>query len=129
VLFNSLEDAADDLNKYVAQRNSLVERFKDIDGDRREYLYFGTPQATDGIVIVNREYPDALEAICAKTNETIFFGVQLCQELTQHGNYLAGKAGKFAPKIAEVNFEIAKQEGLLPDDGDYASWFNSFKKK
>jgi hypothetical protein len=128
VLFNTLEQAASGHNRSIDNRNELVQQYKKIATNYHIYkaLYFGTP-LPDGMV--NREYPDMVRAIYQQTNDIIFLGVQLCEELVQHGNSLAIKAGRSSPKIAEVNFEQAKKAGLLPNDSDYASWFDNFKKK
>ena len=83
--------------------------------------------------LIRRSPECVVEAIYKQTDDGIFFGVQLCQELSEHGDRLAAsfkkQFGKGAPRIAKPDFSKAKDAGLISNDGDYADWFNMFVKR
>jgi len=130
-LVTTLIQSMDGLNVAIAKRNELIESYKKstLPHNQLLALYFGFSFGGQ----VNQEYPDLLEAIYRQTDDGIFFGAQLCQELSEHGDLLAASFkklfGKGAPRIAKPDFSKARDAGLLPNDGDYADWFNMFAKR
>jgi hypothetical protein len=130
-LVTTLIQSMDGLNVAIKKRNELIESFKgsSLPHNQLLALYYGFSFGGQ----VNQEYPDSVEAIYKQTDDGIFFGVQLCQELSDHGDQLAAafkkQFGKGAPRIAKPDFSKAKDAGLMPNDGDYADWFNMFVER
>jgi hypothetical protein len=131
-LMTTLAQAADGLNVSIAKRNQLIEFYKGTTLPRNQVLalYFGFP-FNEGQI--NQEYSDSLLAIYAQADDVIFFGSQLCKELSEHGDQLAAsfkkKFGKDVPRVIKPDFSKAKEADLMPDDNHYADWFNMFVKR
>jgi hypothetical protein len=74
-----------------------------------------------------------MQAIYAQTDDVIFFSSQLSKELSEHGDRLAEsfkkQFGGNTPRITKPDFSKAKDADLMPDDRNYADWFNMFVKK
>jgi hypothetical protein len=130
-LVTTLIQSMDGLNAAIVKRNELVESYKKSSMPHNQLLalYFGFSFGGQ----VNQEYPDLLDAIYKQTDDGIFFGAQLCQELSEHGDQLAASFkklfGKGAPRIAKPDFSKAKDASLMPNGDDYTDWFNMFAKR
>jgi hypothetical protein len=124
-LVPELTKAVHNLSECLEKRNQLIENYKisDISSELRLRLYLGLPQANGEI---NNEYPHLINAIYGYTEDSIFFSQLLCKDLIEHGNQIAGqfrkKFKKGAPRVSEVNFDIANELGLMPNTDEYAVW-------
>jgi hypothetical protein len=131
-LLTTLIQSVDGLNTAIEKRNQLVEFYKasSLPPNRLLALYFGFPFNGGQ---VNQEYPDSIGAIYAQTDDGIFFSVQLCNELSQHGDDLSAlftkQFGRGSPRITKPDFSKAKDADLMPSDGNYADWFSMFVKR
>jgi hypothetical protein len=127
-LVNVLEQATDGLNRSITKRNDLIQEYMRIGLTQAQLIsvYFGAPLEEGKL---NQEYPNAVEAISRQCDDVIFFSVQLCNELIQHGINAAKQFGKRAPDVVKVDFTTVKEAGLMPNDCDYSVWFTGFVAK
>ena len=74
-----------------------------------------------------------MEAIFTQTDDGIFFSTKLCDDLIEHGDQLAAsfkkRFGKGSPRITKPDFSKARDDDLMPSDGNYADWVNMFVKR
>ncbi len=121
-LFVSLDSLADSLR----QRNELIAHTKANPPDQNALiaLYFGVPSGTGRTDLT---YPACVSAISLYTDDAIFFSKILIEDLAQHGRNVAIAFGKGAPKVYQPEFSNAKQQNLIPPDGQYESWLNATK--
>ena len=120
------------LNGALARRNTLIEKFKSgtfEQGASLVPLYFGLPYAGGH---VNQEYPDTIEAISSYADDVIFYSHLLAKDLHAHGELQGrGQPKRLArklPKITQIDFQKAREDGLMPSDERYADWLKSFVK-
>jgi hypothetical protein len=131
-LVTTLAQVCDGLNVSIVKRNQLIELYKTsaLPPNHIMALYFGFPFNGGQI---NQEYSDLMQAIYAQTDDVIFFSSQLSKELSEHGDRLAEsfkkQFGGNTPRITKPDFSKAKDADLMPDDRNYADWFNMFVKK
>ncbi|MDI2594356.1 hypothetical protein POF45_23400 [Pseudomonas sp. 681] len=126
----ALAGAVANLNGALVKRNLLLDVFKNKqfpEGASFEHMYLGLPY---GERHTNQEYGGSVEAVSLYTDDVIFFSMKLCEDLRDHGEILKKRyksrlKGK-PPRISTVNFEIARQDGLLPKDEDYEKWLSGF---
>lgn len=127
----SLAEAVGNLNASIAKRNELVELFKEGQfpkGADLPAMYLGLPYDEGHL---NQEYGDTVEAIAMYTDDAIFFSHLLCRDLREYGlkvveqnrNTLKGAP----PRVTEVDFTLAQESKLLPEDDKYATWFTAFQ--
>lgn len=121
------------LNDSIAKRNELIEDFKTNKlppGADLVCMYFGLPY---GGGHVNQEYPDTVAAIASYTDDVIFSSSLLCRDLHTYGLKLRQRLVPLVrtepPTVIEVNFDKAKDEGILPTDESYPTWFSAFVTK
>jgi hypothetical protein len=126
----ALNQAAEDLKNSMAKRNSLIEGYKSQfskDTSGLVPLYFGLPY---GGGHVNMDYPGAIDSIYRQTDDGIYFAQLLCKDLRAHGLRLAERFKKIhktePPRVTEVDFTPAIEQGLMPKDADYDSWTKAF---
>lgn len=118
-------------NEAIAKRNQLIDLYRSTsDNERFVELYFALPFESGH---VNSEYRDSLTAICSNTDDVVFFTSELCTDLQLHGKelverYKSSFRGK-APVVNEVNFDKAREIGLMPNPDDYRDWLTSFVKE
>lgn len=131
-LVAAVMESAPLLNGAIARRNALIEKFKSgifEQGASLVTLYFGLPY--DG-GHVNQEYPDTVEAISNYADDVISYSRLLAEDLHAHGELQArGQPKRLArklPKIARIDFQKAREDGLMPSDERYADWLKSFVK-
>lgn len=127
VLITTLIRTLDTLNDSIIARNEMIEHFKfaKLPEEKLMLLYFGLPDAQGHI---NQSYSDYLEAIYQSTDDVMFFSELLCQDLIAHGQKLAAKLGKNAPKVQIINFQKSVEIELLPDQSQYKDWLIFMKK-
>lgn len=131
-LITTLIQSADGLNTAIVKRNQLVEFYKasSLPHNQLLALYFGFPFNGGQI---NQEYPDSIHAIYTQADDAIFFSAQLCNELSEHGDQLAAsfrkQFGKGSPRVSKPDFSKAKDADLMPNEDNYADWFNMFVKR
>jgi hypothetical protein len=131
-LVTTMEGIDHTLNGLLERRNAMVEEFRRLGGTATEalinsYLGLGTAGRTDST------YADLVKGIVDYNDDLIFFGTLLCEDLVEHGQEVRrrltttfGVAG--APRVAEVNFGKAESDGLIPQRGNYQTWFDAFQK-
>ena len=128
----TLAQASDALNVSVVKRNQLIELYKSggVPPARLMALYFGFPYDYGQ---VNQEYADLMQAIYNQADDIIFFSSQLSKELSEHGDQLAAsfkkRFRKNVPRITKPDFRKAIAADLMPDEKNYADWFNMFVKR
>jgi gas vesicle protein len=131
VSMSALSDAIGNLNYAISKRNDLMERMQHGDlpeGAGIEHFYLGIPYAEGRR---NQEYGSYINAMALYTDDAIFFGFKLCEDLQAHGARLSRKHkkkfGGEAPRIVEIDLTQAEDEGLLPKDDNYVSWLSGFR--
>ncbi|WP_146162094.1 hypothetical protein [Nitrosomonas ureae] len=128
-LVSSLFLTIGNLNNAIEKRNKITEKFK-LMTNKQEimYEYFGLPKPNGD---TNQEYLDLVKIISSSTDDTIFYSYLLCEDLHTHGNKVYSKFKKsFKSKsygINRINFDQAKEEGMIPSSENYSTWFTSFK--
>nr|WP_314530875.1 hypothetical protein [uncultured Pseudomonas sp.] len=127
----SLTDAFGSLNYSIAKRNELIERMKEgqlPEGAKAEHFYLGIPYAAGK---TNNEYGSYINAMSEYLDDTIFFSLELCEDLQIHGRHIAEKyRKKFGGELLDVttiNLEQARKEDLLPMNEAYERWRSSFE--
>jgi hypothetical protein len=134
VLVVNLAQIIDQLNTEIVRRNDLIESIKvgAFSHTQIIHMYFGNRDPTDATTPLDTRYPDLLKGIYQCTDDALFFGLELCSELAEHGNKLVAELGKLGranlPVISKPDFTKAKEEGLMPDYGKYQNWFTGFPK-
>jgi gas vesicle protein len=132
-LASAITEAIQNLNYSISARNNLIQAFKIGQfppGADIKAMYFGLEYG-DGHV--NQEYGDSLIGMSSHTDDVIFFCRLLCKDLRDYGLRVAARYKKEfkknPPTINEISFEAPQQEGLIPEDDNYLSWFAGFQKK
>lgn len=130
---SALSDAIGNHNYAITKRNEIIEKFKEIgahDPETVAILYLGAPSKSGN---VNNEYGSSLTAIKMYTDDIIFFGVKLCEDLSIHGGALVEKNRKYLKKsnatLIKIDTKKLKSEGFLPKDEDYESWLSGFQSE
>jgi len=72
-------------------------------------------------------YPDSVETIALKTDDAIFFSKLLMGDLVSHGQGLAKRFGRAAPKIHEPDFSKVPEPALFPPEHLYEDWLKAFR--
>lgn len=125
----AIAQTAHNLRVSIERRNALIEEYKERSLEQSEDLsirYFGRPDRNGH---TNRDYPDALMAICNLTDDGMFYSKRLCEDLTKEGNQIAGRMKdklKEAPRVTSVIFSTAELSVLLPDESGYSDWNTNF---
>jgi hypothetical protein len=126
----ALADSVGNLNKAISTRNELLNAFKNKqfpEGASFRHMYFGLPYGTRQ---TNQEYGGSVEAIYLYTDDIIFFSIKLCEDLRDHGEILKkrykSRLKGSPPRISTVDFEVPRQNGLVPKDEDYEPWLSGF---
>lgn len=126
----TLAGALASLEDVINKRNTLIERFRGLEESRIELLpalYFGVPY---GEGHVSTEFADSIEALYSLTDDVIFFGHLLSEDLKAHGANILSQYKKIAKikeeKIHDVDFQNAQALGLMPDAKNYAEWMRGF---
>lgn len=116
------------LGDMTERRLLLIEGFKQLPQQGVVAMYFGLPFGGR----VSTEFADVLEAMHRLTDDGIFFSKLLCEDLVQLGNKSLDEYKKLSKqsseKVAELDFTIARDGGLLPDEAEYQDWLRGFKK-
>ena len=128
----ALAQSAHSVVEFVQKRNELIQSFKASNylPEKLFNLYFGL-RDSDGHI--NDEYASSLRAIHSFTEDGIYFGVMLCDDLALHAKDLSHhffmEFGESGPPPASVDFSKARARGLIPDAAKYLDWTNGFIKK
>ena len=128
----ALAQSAHSVADFVQKRNELIQSFKASNHPREKLLklYFGLPDS-DGHI--NQEYASSLSAIYKFTDDGIYFGVMLCDDLALHALELSQRFfkefGESGPPPASVDFSNARTTGIIPDAAEYSDWSTGFIKK
>ena len=124
-LMTTLSETAAWLTNANAKRNELVEQIRRLpNASAVAQAYFGAPSATGA---AHADYPEALRAVGAHTDELIWFSSTLATDLAAHAQRLRDAWIKefgrgHLPEVTTVDFAAARQNGLMPDDGRFAEW-------
>lgn len=128
----AIVNATQDLNTSILKRNELTKTFKENNfpiGASLLTMYFGLPYDSGH---VNQEFGDTVEAISFYTDDVIFFSVLLCNDLREHGLSIAARYKKTLktspPPVNQATFDEPRQNGLIPSDESYPTWFTAFQK-
>lgn len=130
-LVSVLEQTLTGLAQAIAYRSQIIQRFQSSTIPRELFAhhYFGLRQASGE---TNQEYPDVVDAISSYTDDAVFFGVLLCQDLIKHGDAVRNAIAKpddiSVPRISRSDFSGPKERGLLPSDENYADWLTGFQE-
>jgi len=131
-LVAAISGAIDSLDDTIQKRNTLIERFRELgpEGDAQlPAFYFGLPY---GLGHVSTEYSDSIESLNNLTNDIIFFSELLIKDLMEHGDSILKKYNKVSKsnkeKVSTVDLTEPREEGLMPDEKDYANWLKGFQK-
>lgn len=132
-LASAISESLDNLNYSICARNSLIETFKNGDfplGADINSMYFGLPY---GGGHVNQAFGDCIEGMAMHNDDVIFFTVLLCSDLHSYGVRVATRFEKelksTPPTVNEIVFDGPRNEGLIPDDEDYPTWFSGFQQR
>jgi hypothetical protein len=128
----SLSGSTDDLRNSIDLRNDLVTDFKEHVGTMTELqriqLYVGAPQEGQ----VDSCFPHNMDALVHHTDDCIFFGMLVADELLQRSkklwarNWWKYRLGE--PKLSAAKWDKARAADLLPDPADYVLWTEGFQK-
>lgn len=116
----------------LEKRSELIQQFRAIppgnDG-LTVALYFGLPYAEGR---VSTEYKDSVNGLFDQVENGIFFSELLCKDLKSYGDKTLEKYRKYSRKtnerVSEVDFALARQEGLMPDESRFADWLRGFRR-
>lgn len=129
----ALADGIANLNATLQRRNDLIASYKAKDlpyGARIEDLYLGLRYG-DGNV--NNEYGNTLQGAYLYTDDVIFFGMKLCEDLLSHGHRVVTKNKKrlrgASSDLVEADFAAARDLGLIPSDDQYTDWLSGLQEK
>jgi hypothetical protein len=130
-LIAAISGSVDSLKDTIQKRNILIERSRELDPAAEGQLaafYFGLPY---GPGHVNTEYPDSIESLNISTDDVIFFSELLMKDLMEHGNRILKQYNKITKvnkeKISSVDLTEPREQGLMPDEADYADWVKGFQ--
>ncbi|TXH90629.1 MAG: hypothetical protein E6Q78_02265 [Rhodoferax sp.] len=128
----SIADTIDSVQGLMQKRTELVNQFRAIPPGGQGLtvaLYFGLPYG-DGRV--STEYKDTLEGLFSQIDNGIFFSELLCKDLKAFGDETLVRYKKIAKKttehVSEIDFQLARDEGLLPDESQFSDWLRGFAK-
>jgi hypothetical protein len=128
----SLSGAIDDLRNSIDFRNDLISEFREKRAAMTELdriqLYVGAPRAGE----VDARFVTNIRALSHQTDDCIFFSSLLADELMHYGNKLRSRNRlKFRlgmPRLLPVDWKIAREASLIPDEAEYANWVAGFKR-
>ena len=123
-LATTLMRTVESLSSSLDQRSKLIEQFSNsastTDVAAKAHWYYGLP---DGSGVVNTRFSDNLEAIFETTDDCIQYSQMLGEELRKHGLRLKRTSKKLSKiHINEIQYQKAKDNGLLPDPKKYSDW-------
>jgi hypothetical protein len=94
----------------------------------RIQFYVGAPSAGQ----VDNRFAHNIEALSKKTDDCIFFSMTLVDELLRRSDRLwARNRWKYrlgVPKLLPADWTMAKDAGLIPDEGEYVNWTGGFRR-
>ncbi len=123
-LVSLIENAGVGLVKAIEKRDCQMEDFKLMEPSETMIArYFGEEMANGHTY---REFSDVVKIIHEYTEELIYFSVQLCIELTKHGEMQSKRFtkqfGKGSPVVYNPDFSGPRNIGLIPSDEKYSAW-------
>jgi hypothetical protein len=128
----ALSGAIDDLRNSIDYRNGLISEFREQRDKMTELdriqLYVGAPKAGE----VDARFVSNVQALSKQTDDCIFFSMFLAGELMRYGsvlhsrNRLRYRLG--VQKLLPVDWTIAQEANLLPNEAEYANWVAGFKR-
>ncbi|WFU07666.1 hypothetical protein QA646_10015 [Rhizobium sp. CB3090] len=130
IAFIALMNAVDSLNSAIAFREELILDIKARNLPAKELvsLYLGSPVSDRG---TDSRYPDSVEAIDSHTNDCIFFSQIVAADLAEYGKAFrkkhSGPLTRALPKLPAADWSSLREQQLLPDESNYASWLSSFE--
>jgi hypothetical protein len=113
----------------IAYRNELIEEFRKEPLSEQEKInrYFGLQVQR----VADQRFASNVKAICAQTDDGIFFSRILADDLVSYGARLRKrhrrKYLKPLPKIGAVDWSYAENLGLMPPRKAYKVWLRRFK--
>ena len=83
--------------------------------------------------LVDDTYGDHVAAIASLTDNLIYFGIMLCEDLHRYGRIrrdeFVKRFGEDVPNIAKVNWSEARAKGLVPTDAGFETWKTGFRSR
>lgn len=132
-LVAALSGALSSLSDTIANRNRLIDVFKQLSPEARANLpalYFGLRNEEGH---TSTEYADTIQALASLTDDVIFFSHLLCKDLADSGNRAVDQYAKRfkdeSESIHEIDLSPAASAGLLPPDSQYGDWLRGFKER
>lgn len=124
-----LSDSYDELKGYLAERNFIVDQIQKSSLTDKEMvpIYYGLPTPKQNII--NRSYPDTLEAIYQKNDDVLFFSYHLAKLLKLTAEARLKSKELPQPKVVKLDFTPAENSGLLPADNMYQDFIDSIAKE
>jgi hypothetical protein len=128
----ALMGTIDDLRNSIDLRNELISDFR-VKNDsmnelQRIQFYVGAPQKGQ----IDSRFAHNIKALFKQTDDCIFFGTILADELLRSGNRLHSR-NRFKYRLGisslvPADWSKAKDAGLVPDETEYAKWTGGFKR-
>lgn len=130
-LVSMLEQSTNDLAHAIKSRAEMIDNFYKSTHDDSAFTldYFGLKKK-DGSV--NSMYHDLIVAISQYTDDIVFFGAELAEELHNHAQKVRVKLLKLrsdVPKVSSVDFSGPSNSGLMPLRENYSSWLSGIKSQ
>jgi hypothetical protein len=127
MLLAMLAQSLNSLEQSISDRTAVIREFQANSPNPPKDLvcrYFGLPLEGGH---VDARYPSSVNAISHYTDDCLFFGTLLIEDLHDHGKSIRERQGWKEPAIALPNFDTDKSRGLLPDRSQYSDWVNMKK--
>ncbi|MGE3335758.1 MAG: hypothetical protein AB7I36_19100 [Rhodospirillaceae bacterium] len=130
VMVPNLAHSLRDLAGSIQDRNAIVKDFK------RRYLMTGPPpHLLFGLPIgsvVDRSYPNAIEAICETTDNALYFSYRITLDLMRYGRNRVDEYEalfKTRPRVTSVDFSTLEHPEDIPDGARFESWDKNFPQE
>lgn len=127
-----LAQTMESLNNSITERNRMIAAMKTSDASLNEKVafYFALPKAGS----LDETFSSTMEAVQKQTDDCIYFGWRLCEDLTRHGKvvraqFLKRRLKGPVPRIQTVIWKDVEAKGLLPPITLYKSWEEGFLER
>jgi hypothetical protein len=127
-LFGVFVQSVEALNQLIRQRNELIQGHlqNQINQTQNMQMLFGIPMSGGRI---DDRYRNYIDGISQTTDDCIFFAVAITKQLKLHGDRVRNRyVQRFgdAPRIGELELDLATKTEMMPPEENYASWQKAF---
>ncbi|HEX3430502.1 MAG TPA: hypothetical protein VHT03_06405 [Rhizomicrobium sp.] len=122
----SLSQAIHNQRNATERRNEIGQKIAACQPNEKTARYFGLRLPTGGL---DTSYPDIMSGLYSYTDDCIYFPALLAAVLTAHGNALAAKLGRSAPRIKTLDLSAVQRDGLLPEPAQYPEFESVYRPK